>query len=152
MAANRVHFRTARGTGRARSACGRMINANYLSMDPVDVTCVKCKETGSYRHALRNRPAVANIASVDPAIKAALDKVFEAANQIAEDAGLCSQYEDVIEEIAGSGALPNGYDIPGRERKWDIQINRSYVDATSLEEAKAEVMKNFDTYFYISAR
>lgn len=152
MATNRVHFRHIRGTGRARSACGRMINANYLSADPVDVTCVKCTETGSYRHARRNRPAVVNIAAtpIDPTMKKILDAVFEKAAEIAEDQRLCETYDDIIDEIADSGVLPTEYDIPGRERDWTVKIKGiSVITATSIVEAKKIFIEEFDRHFSI---
>lgn len=155
MATTRVHYRKIAGTGAGTSACGRFINAFSLSRDTGPVTCVKCRESHTFNYAVTSSRLAANLTlrntPVDPTMKKILDAVFEKAAEIAENEGHCSAYEDMIDEIGDSGVLPEGYDIPGRERDWIVvvQIDRGRIEATSAEEAKKIFIEQFDRHFEI---
>jgi hypothetical protein len=142
-----VHYIPVRGSERA--ACGRTIQfASRRSDDVALTTCQRCLSTDAYRNAsYRTRQAERegqNLAN--QAIKAVLDSVFESAYKVADRAGYCSTFEEIVGDIE----VPSWYEIPQRGETFEIEVRYGMSEIVAEDDDAAYAMIAADVRKYIS--
>lgn len=141
-----------------RTACGRQITFSITVSDQTrGVDCTQCLMTRIFRDRRRQEqvnPAInvntlnSNLNATQAAIKAALDEVFNQAWALANDAGHC----DTFDEIVGDIEVPAWYTIPPRRKKWRIEVRYSAeVEAADEDEAWEMIADDPQSYLNIYA-
>ena len=137
-------------------ACGRGGYAPSTTRRPDEVTCQRCVVTDEFARALTARAShAAAIAWRDQAkadmdernapIAAALDSVFESAYKVADRAGYCSTFEEIVGDIE----VPAWYEIPQRGEHFAIEVRYGMDEIVATDEDEAYAMIAADVRKYI---
>lgn len=126
-----------------RTACGRQVTFSITVTDQTrGVDCDQCRGTRIFRDRRREEqvnPAI-NVAdqpaATQAAIKAALDEVFNQAWELANDAGHCETFDEIVNDIT----VPAWYTIPPRRKKWRIEVRYSAEVEAADEDGAWEVI------------
>jgi hypothetical protein len=103
-------------------ACGRGTHLDHTS-DVNGVTCVRCLRSWAYRAAALNDEH-------RPAVREALDALLASAHRAAEEAGHCSTYDEIIEDIE----VPDWYTIPPRKPLFEVGLDYQFRDGIKAED------------------
>ena len=142
-----IHYIPVQGSERA--ACGRTVQfASRRSSDVALTTCSRCLSTNAFRNASsRARRAERegqNLAN--EAIRTALDSVFESAYKVANRAGYCSTFEEIVGDIE----VPSWYVIPQRGVTFAIEVRYGEGEIVAEDEDAAYAMIAADVRKYIA--
>lgn len=129
-----------------RTACGRQVTFSITVTDQTrGVDCDQCRGTRIFRDRRREEqvnPAInvdalnSNLTATQAAIKAALDEVFNQAWELANDAGHCETFDEIVNDIV----VPAWYTIPPRRKKWRIEVRYSAEVEAADEDGAWEVI------------
>jgi len=145
----RTHYQP---EGWVSPVCGR--GGDYPSVvaevSPL-VDCGRCMSTDAYYRGLLRVQAAEESGQnlANEAIKAALDSVFESAYKVADRAGYCSTFEEIVGDIE----VPSWYEVPARGEHFDIEVvyGMSEVIAANEDEAYAMIAADVRKYIALSS-
>jgi pantoate kinase len=137
------------------TACGRGGYTPLRTQATADVTCQRCQNTyafGSRQTVERlaaDRDALTAAASqvtANMATKAVLDAIFESAYKVADRAGYCSTFEEIVGDIE----VPAWYEIPERGERFEIEVKYGMAEIVAADEDEAYAMIAADVRKYIA--